>query len=257
MRIFIPLLIALASIPLLGFSCQSGAVSTCEAQIRLQCEFAFRCCDDDERIENELSGPSYTNSEAECIERNLPICRAFFGQIDDAIALGRVQFNQENANACIEARTAARDECSRNISDDAEEACENLFEGLVDDGDACASSNECADGGSCDLSDPDQNEELGANEGECVAPLKAGDDCTNADAECGPDLFCNGTTCQKLPGKRDACPDFVCQDGLFCNATGECEDQKDDGDDCDSSEECESFDCEEGVCGGDEICTGR
>lgn len=219
--------------------------STCEEAQQIQCEYMFRCCEDDERYAYGAS--AYMNSEGECADQAKRIC-AFLAGVDESIAAGRTEFDAELAQKCIDQAKEKRDECDPNYEFD--EDCSNssyfFGKGLVKDGDTCAASYECADGGECvverndDYTPKDVDEETGNVEGECEAQ----------------------------PGEGDECPDYQCQEGLYCDgADMTCKDQKAAGQTCASDEECESYYCDfdTGECVDEEepepedieICDGR
>lgn len=253
-----------ATLPLLGLSCPTSPVSTCEAMLRAQCEFSFRCCDAEERLDGSAPsgtlGGSYVTSESECAERSIGLCKAFAGGNDDSVRLGRMTFDGEAASACIAAINAARDQCDSSLMFDAQrsgQSCSRaLGVGAVEPGDTCAAAGECRLGGSCviDLEDPELNEEEGAAEGECVELADEGDDC--ATTTCGAGLVCDSGECEPLPAEGEDCfAGSACAAGLFCD-DGECAVPKANGEDCDSAFECLSSECDDGECAGADVCNG-
>jgi hypothetical protein len=222
-----------------------NARSTCEEAQQIQCEFTFRCCEDDERY--AYGAGAYVTSEGECAEQAKRIC-AFFAGVDESIAAGRSEFDAELADTCINQAREKRDSCDPNYEFDDECSSAGFFfaKGLVEDGDTCATSFECADGGDCvierndDYTPKDVDAETGNVEGECVVP----------------------------PGEGDACPEGTCQSGLYCDFTDNtCKAQKENGEPCADYDECESYNCDfdTGECAAEEdnepddieICDGR
>lgn len=265
MRIRNFLVVALASVPLMGVSCPTGPVSTCEAILRAQCEFTFRCCDEEERVDGSapimLGSASYITSEAECVERTRGYCKLIGGANDDAMRLGRMTFDGEAANACLAAMNAARDQCNADLAYDAQRAgqpCSRaLGVGAVEPGDTCALQSECRLGGTCNIDgdDPDINEEEGALEGECADVADEGDDCS--DIPCGTGLVCDNGECEPSPAEGDDCfGGSICGPGLFCD-DGECTVPQGAGESCDSGFECLSSECDDGECAGDGVCDGN
>jgi hypothetical protein len=207
----------------------------CEEQVRARCELAYRCCTDaNERfavLPASLTG--YATSEGECFDRLAPACRAQDG-LDDAVALGRMQLDQELAAGCVDALHAARASCDVAAFDaaltarpgaplDEAPACVRASSGVVDNGEACGSSLECAPGGFCDFgfNTAPFNDELAAFEGACLAPSGAGEEC--GAIGCAQGLVCLRDRCEVPPGDGEACPDFVCAAGNVCNAANVCE----------------------------------
>ncbi|OGQ22356.1 MAG: hypothetical protein A2138_10555 [Deltaproteobacteria bacterium RBG_16_71_12] len=263
MRIVTLIVVLSATAPLAGFGCPDKPISTCEAMMRAQCEFAFRCCDAEERLDGSapvgLAG-GYVTSEGECVDRAIGACKLFAGVNEDSVALGRMTFDGEAANACLAGMNAARDQCDwsqAQLVQRAGQACSRaLGVGAVEPGDTCATSAECRLGGTCeiDYEDPDVNEDVGAIEGECADAGDDGDDCT--DRPCGPGLLCNDGECEPTPAEGDDCfGGAVCGPGLYCD-NNECTVPKNNGDDCEQSYECLSGECEDGECAGAGICNG-
>lgn len=225
------LLVLLSTLALAGpFGCPVSHVDTCEAQLRATCEFQFRCCDTEERLTGILRSFPYVATEGECIDRIAGYCQMMSAANDDAVEAGRLKFNNDKAQECVSALQSAREECdlqafteASSATEDERGPCAEVNEGLVEEGDACASDAECASEDSyceIDFEDPDINEELGTRDGECVGPAGEGDNCD--DRPCQDDLACtfDGATgessCLALPGLGEPCPNFQCDDGLGC-----------------------------------------
>lgn len=258
-------IVVIAALPMLGFGCPDKPVSSCEAMMRAQCEFAFRCCDAEERLDGSapigIGGGSYVTSEGECVDRSVGVCKVFGGSADESVALGRMTFDAEAANQCLAGLNAARDQCDSTLAllvQRPGQACSRaLGVGAVEPGDTCAISSECRLGGNCviDYQDPDVDEELGALEGECDDLGDDGDDCTSRG--CGTGLLCNAGECEPMPAEGDDCfGGAVCGPGLYCD-NGECVIPKAPGESCEQSFECLSSACEDGECAGDGVCNGQ
>ncbi len=233
------------------FGCPISHVDTCEAQMRTMCEFQFRCCDVEERLTGTFASFPYVSSEGECIDRVSGYCKLLTAANDDAVAAGRLKFNSDKAKECVSALEEARDSCDLQALTDASSStaddpgpCAEISEGLVDEGDACASTAECAgEGSSCEIQneDPDINEELGTRDGECVGPGGVGDDCESRACRNGLTCTYDGAastyTCTELPGLGEPCPAYQCAEGLGCgydSTAGEnrCQTPGGPGDDC-------------------------
>ena len=262
---FPSLVVALAAAPMMGVACPTGPVSTCEAMLRAQCEFSFRCCDAEERLEGPsfigVGTSNYVSTEAECVDRAVGLCKTFAGGTEDSVRLGRMSFQGDAASACLTALNAARDQCDASLALDARRAGQPcalaLGVGAVEPGATCASSSECRLGGTCivDAEDPELNEEEGAVEGECAELADEGDDC--GDLACGSGLVCDDGECAALPGDGDDCfAGSACGPGLYCD-DGECAVPQVAGESCDSGFECLSGECDDGECAGDGVCDGN
>ena len=254
-----------ALIAMTGGACPTGPTSYCEARARAQCHFLFNCCEGDE-LAYQFYEAEYAANEGECYDRLAPSCKTQAGGMDRSIALGRLRFNGDKASACANAASAAADACDPSLAYVVE--CGQVTIGLVEDGDECALSDECGNGGYCDdieIGDPDVNDELGALEGKCVAPVPEGEDCGGeGDGPCERGLACvadtgGDATCEAPPEEGDDCANGRCAYGLFCNTDDECEARRNDGDDCDEDlggAECKTGTCDGGTCGSG-ICEGR
>lgn len=231
LRVVSAVAVLFSSLLLAGpFGCPVSHVDLCEEQLRVTCEFQFRCCDAEERLTGMFASFPYVATEAECVERISGFCRAQSAAADDAAAAGRLRFNGAKAQECLAALREARDSCDQTAFDEAGSSvegevgpCAEASEGLVAEGDACASTTECADEDAIcevDYDDPDLNEELGTRDGECVGPGGEGDDCETRDCReglrCLYDTADSTYTCQALPGLGEPCPAFECVEGLGC-----------------------------------------
>ncbi|MBI1946093.1 MAG: hypothetical protein HYS27_10375 [Deltaproteobacteria bacterium] len=253
------LTLVLATLVLAGpFGCPVSHVDLCEAQMQATCQFQFRCCKAEERLTGMFVAFPYMANEGECIERATGYCKLLSAANDDAAAAGRLRFDGDKGKECVAALEAARDSCdivalgeATTTADGDPGPCAEVSEGLVEDGEACASSGECAsEGAYCDIDyeDPDLNEELGTRDGECVGPGDVGDDCESRPCQDGLECIFDGTdssyTCTALPGVGEPCPSFQCQEGLGCaydTVAGEnrCQQPAGLGEDCAGTGLCE------------------
>ena len=253
------LLLLLVAAALVG--CPTGPVSFCEAQLRAQCQFFFRCCEDVERLSGNGGLLNYATSEDECFDRTRAVCQARSAASEDSIGLGRLKFDGDQANVCLAAFNTMRDTCDRGAAAHVA-ACDDTTAGLVKDGGACALDEECGRGGLCAVNrdNPDVNKDTGALEGKCTAPAAKGDAC--GDTPCERGLVCNvdaggNGTCVDPPASGDPCATGQCATGLFCDlADGKCKDLKDDGTACTNAFECKTDVCVNALC-GDGTCNGK
>lgn len=130
-------------------------------------------------------------------------------QMQAAIDAGTVVYHSDRAQECVDAIAAAGCEI---FSNQPIEACEDMFEGSVDEGGACNIDEECAGA--------DLYCENDACPGACAPRLGAGSECAN-DGECGDALVCDEglDTCEAPGAGGAACgggtePD--CAIGLAC-----------------------------------------
>lgn len=235
---------AVALAVVLGLSaCGGGAVSFCEERARAQCELAFECCSPKERAPLGVSSSLYLDSEDECVERSAATCRTSNAVVDDSVALGRTSFDDVRAEECLTALRAAAEACDAGAAQRAQLLpCDDVSEGAVGDGGACAFSSECRAGGTCDLeSPPEVDDDLHAPLGACIEPPSESDECP--EGVCATGLFCQNNRCDVLPGENDPC-NVECAPGLFCAPIEfVCTEQKTDGDECNGPLECLSNVC--------------
>jgi hypothetical protein len=143
-----------------------------------------------------------TTQMAQFLESNL------VAQLKTSIAAGRIAYDGAKARACIEA--AAESECGASLT---AEDCLDTFQGLIPDGGACTTDEECAATSRCSGAD-------GCTAGTCVHVPQRGEACT---VECSEDAFCDGDS-------------DICLARLSNGAA------------CTSEVQCESISCVDGVC---------
>ena len=235
-------------------------IANCVEQYKIYCAFAYQCCvDEDER--EKFAGFAFVahRSEGECVDAYTNLCEALGTSQRISVERGRIEPDADKIQGCLDARREAKDECDLEAFLEENDDCNEQFVGVVEDGDTCISSSECAEGGTCEIEtndegDPrDVDEELAVGEGECVEPPGEGDACP--DYVCAEGLFCDGETCRRLPGEGDPCPEFICAEGLGCaDPNGDfeytCEELLANGQSCTDDGECRSDFCDpaEGVC---------
>jgi hypothetical protein len=166
----------------------------------------------------------------------------------EAVAMGKVEFDGADAQACLDASAARSCDLTSQSSRISPRACATLVRGKLHDGDTCAQSLECVSG-NCDLPACDD----ACCAGKCVgdsapaAEAKIGESCEfttcEVDAYCDDDLAiclarkdrdapcilgkecnfgldCVQGTCDALPALGGACSDTPCRDdGTVCSST--------------------------------------
>jgi hypothetical protein len=266
-----------SSVALLSFFALTGClrfptndpIAACVEQSKLVCAFAYQCCTDpDERARfNGLLFIAH-RSEGECVEAYTNVCEAFGSSQRVSVERGRVEMNGDNVTACLDGLREAKDECDLEAFREAgsEDECSEIYEGTVDGGDACVSSIECKDGGSCEFEyDEDGapkkvDDELAVAEGECLEPPGVGETCIDG-YYCAEGLFCNeDDVCARPPGRGEPCPDYECAEGLGCrdpdgDFENTCEDLLPNGEPCSSFSDCQSDNCDfdTGLCAPDDF----
>jgi hypothetical protein len=141
-----------------GFSSGSDAM---HAAIRASCEKAFDCMSsyDAAMHNNTAFADSYGNSVDDCVTQTEAFITAFLGanyfdELDASIDAGRVTFNSDDAQTCIDAGSA--ETCDQYFGQngataDSPPECDTTFVGTVSDGGDCTIDQDCAtDGDSCD-----------------------------------------------------------------------------------------------------------
>ena len=223
----------------MGFGCGGGGDPSLQQFFNdtasIECQQIFQCCDSTE-IMDQFQGlnPPIT-TESGCVNSYQGLFQALLlPQMQASIDNGRMVYHADLAGACIDALdglTCAEFSGFSSSSGVAPAGCSDPFEGLVADGDPCASDNECQS------------------------------------SYCEGDSSSQEGTCKQLPGDGAACPDFDCADGFWCDfATGggTCVATKADGTDCNGNDECQSGSCVDpdpndttpGMCGTQMICDG-
>ncbi len=143
--------------------------------------------------------------------------------LTDAV-LGRVTYDEAAARACVE---ATRTRACNNLQSTQKallDACANMFVGTIPEGSACLFPDECAGGGTCDISMC-----MGGGVcclGTCVkppAPVALGGDCTTN--PCVESAYCDASTmpptCKTRKDNGDACDaQGQCKDGMRCDVGG-------------------------------------
>lgn len=236
------------------------------------CEWVFGCCSEDEARATLGQGAKdedgCKNMFAQLILRansvpTAPSMASFnsytFGQLAARLQTGRIELNREALEECAEAQSKAScndaepvapAEC---LEGDISSPCEEVIIGLQQEGESCASPDECEDGLFCSGG-------AGTVDGVCVVEAKLNDacqvevDCTTTDGH----LYCDESTgsCRERASEGEDCefadPTFnalapsnlilPCLPGFWCSAeTSTCLatcDRLAEGDVCTDSDQC-------------------
>ena len=218
------------------------------------------------------SGCSVFQSRGQCRDALVWDTSGRFQYLLAAVEAGRVGFDEEAAEACLEQVSALS--CEQGVLDEvlfsvgpaaAPEVCRDVFVGKVRNYDPCLNSEECAgDNAVCGFN-PSGCPDNMCCAGACRvlgAPPEIGEPCTN---NCGDDAFCafdpntgQPTVCtaRRKPGQR--CDDDTdsCADGLYCDfdAGFECKPRKGSGETCQNWLSCaEGLDCYD-LGNGERVC---
>jgi hypothetical protein len=228
--------------------------SLCENRVRAMCKFAFTCCNPNER--DAINLHDQYASEGDCVEdqlKNRGACTAS-QSVQESVDEGRFEYDEELARKCNEALLDALNTCdAEKIFDadklDLDEDCKELAapdaygKGLVKDGDACMGDYECKDEGAlCVIDTPeDPDKVLVTAVGECEAPQKIGEDCSEGQ-RCEKGSTCDGNECVEL-----------LDDGEPCFFDGECKSDNCDLDalECTPREEGDDVSVKVEICDGD------
>lgn len=232
------------------------------------CHFNFDCCTPAER---ELL-PTHTGDtavdKAACIEELHDTFGGAFNVLSAAVAAGKAVFDEQEAERC--SIQAAIDSCdAQTVLGGADPFTQLLYgidasdvrcllslsrgftRGLVKDGGACTSSFDCADFGTCNITEPTV-----AIEGTCRAPARAGESCV--ERRCGFELRCEAAVCVPVVvlDNGEACvSDGQCGSGSCALTRGVCSLS---GDACGLEQECPGVDVGDtctGVCAEPEAIT--
>lgn len=230
----------------------------------------FRGLRQDVQCTNRWQCPSKNRSYSSVRYRSLERCKDGFRrpvfpvELRRDIADGRVEFNSEKVQTCVQSIRQNLDEltpedCSKQNLSVVSEACswiwDGLFAGTAEQGEACRTDRACVGelicerptescGGECAMPEPDEN------------ALASGEECTPGEYQCqdglscGPDLDDPDTTICFERGSRSEgqlCSDYLhCGDGLHCAPSLENPDQsvcipeqsRSEGEACDSESDC-------------------
>lgn len=226
-----------------GVSVDTSAENFCDEIAEVACNNFYQCCAEGE-IE-QILGVDEPRTEAQCREDVRRICDRNAVTLADSIEAGRVSFNPQLLNDCLNAIVAPEGTCaSVEMMLPWKAACmETAFVGTVGTGAACFFSHDCA-GAPDSFCGPDQK---------CAMKPTAGFPCGSgcaSDYYCGPNALCQAKAAAGAPCSSSQ----QCQEGLFCDqqATPEpvCTAKAAGGSACTGNDGCVSESCVPGKCMG-------
>jgi hypothetical protein len=218
------------------------------------CEWAVEChgfgvverCANVMHFENELNMRLLTGLGADA-----PTPVDYF---KEAVAVGRIEYDEEQAAACLEyVRTRSCDNPRYHVTSEAEAAgqlaCAAVFTGRMGRNGPCMSALECAETAICGF-DPNCVDMCCVGACRVLAePLKLGEDCSNGNQTCESGTYCRfdqntgmPTVCTAAPTAGQPCPDYVCGGGALCEFDGNmqvCVAPRESGAPCDYDDQCE------------------
>jgi hypothetical protein len=218
----------------------------CANVAEVECRWIYSCCNLGERL--AATGlNAHEESEPACREQLTASCLDEWAVPLASIAAGRLSFQIEPANTCLDTLRTTASQCPA-VIDEADD-CKQVVAGLVGMDGECAYDEECAGQSRC--------RRLGAGaSGRCYD--KSGQDgLCETTLDCQDGLFCyQGTmpqyVCVAIPtvGPGEACngASLICDQGYFCDSgTDECVAQKASGESCTGLNQCqEGLICEYG-----------
>jgi hypothetical protein len=226
-----------------GVSISADKDNFCSEIAEVACHNLYQCCTEGE-IEDflEVSEP---RTEAQCRDDLAKSCERRAGTLNDSINAGRVAFNSDRMNACLNAIVAPAESCATVVAElPWEDACvDTAWVGTVGTGGACFFAHDCA-GSPDSFCGPNQK---------CAARPIAGFPCGTG---CASDFYCgtNGICAAKVPAGAPCQSASQCDDDLFCDFEAlpapVCTARLPGGEACTSSNNCESGSCIPGQCMG-------
>lgn len=181
-------------------------------------EFEAANCDFDVKC-------GFQPDDATC-EESLVIDPAELDSLGNAIAAGTIIYDSGAAAACVE--FISEQSCEFTGFNNDEDPCDDMFTGTVPVGGACNFDLECADGGDCEITDPNCDPDVTCCTGTCGAaappPVAVGGSCESSDdcldSYCKfPDMQAQTGTCTAfVTNEGGACDSFTaCADPLYCD----------------------------------------
>jgi hypothetical protein len=241
-----------------GVNVSTNENNVCSEIAEVACHNLYQCCTEGE-IENTLD-VSDPRTEPQCREDLTRRCDRLTLTLQDSLAAGRVKFDKERMNTCLDAIVAPNDSCGMIVTElPWKEACmDSAWVGTVEVGGSCLFAHDCAGA-------PDNF--CAANQ-KCTAKPTAGFPCGSG---CASAFYCGTTgTCQPKAAAGAPCLSTTqCEKDLFCDiapgtAMGTCATKLPGGSACRSNEGCTSDTCVPGKCMGtnqscysDANCSGR
>lgn len=225
-----------------GVSISANQDNFCGEIAEVACHNLYRCCAEGE-IQDFL-GVSEPRSQDQCRDDVRRICERGAARLDDSIKAGRVAFDAERMNQCLEALVAPDDSCASVVQELpwAEACMESAFVGTVPTEGTCFFAHDCA-GAPDSLCGPNQK---------CIPRPTAGFPCGNG---CASDFYCADGICQTRLAEGAPCVSTSqCVDELFCDTAAMpmpiCTKAQPGGSACTSNAGCESGSCVPGQCMG-------
>lgn len=223
-----------------GVSINADKDNFCGEIAEVACHNLYKCCAEGE-IESFL-GVSEPRSQDECRQDVTRICERRAATLHDSIEAGRVTFDSERMNGCLEAIVAPADSCATVVSDlPWKEACmDQAWVGTVPADGACFFAHDCA-GAPDSICGPNQK---------CAPKPTAGFPCGTG---CASGFYCESGICQTRLSEGAPCvSSSQCATELFCdpNATPmpACAKAAPGGSACTSNSGCASGTCIPGQC---------
>ncbi len=205
-----------------------GGVSPSEfpaAIAEVTCSRLAECCTTEEFMDETLG----SDDEAECKAIFTGFGGLLADVIEDSVAAGRLIYHGDRVQTCLDVIAGLSCADFQTEADIEGSACQDPFEGLVENGGECA------------------------NDFDCVSNYCSGD---SLDFE-GNIMF---GACIDAPVAGQPCDDNDCADGAFCDRSGEtptCAPLLADGASCNLSSECLSDNCDDtGTCSAERTCDG-
>jgi hypothetical protein len=217
--------------------------NVCGEIAEVACHNLYQCCAEGE-IEDFL-GVSEPRTELQCRDDIERLCVRRANTLSFSIQEGRVRFDSNIMNACLEALVAPDDTCSSVVTKlPWTEACVNsAWIGTVANEQSCLFNHDCS-GGADAFCAPSQK---------CAMRPTAGMPC-NSVTPCASQFFCQVGMCAPKIAAGGMCTSSIqCQTDLFCDtsvAQPVCTARGAGGAPCASSSGCLSGTCIPGTCMG-------
>jgi hypothetical protein len=227
-----------------GVNVNTNADNVCSEIAEVACHNLYQCCTEGE-IEDTLQ-VTEPRTERQCREDLTLKCQRATITLTDSLAAGRVTFNKERMNSCLDSIVAPGDSCGMVVSELPWTApcMEPAWVGTVAVGDSCFFAHDCA-GAPDNFCAPNQK---------CTAKPTGGFPCGTG---CASAFYCGiGGVCQPKAAVGGPCTSAVqCQKDLFCDISpgstmGACAAKLPGGSACTTSDGCISATCIPGKCMG-------
>ncbi len=224
-----------------GVEISASADNVCDEIAEVACHNLYQCCTEGE-IE-EFLNVSEPRTERQCREDVVRACKRASFTLTDSIKAGRVRFEPERMNTCLDALVAPEGSCGMIASElPWTEACEEFaWVGTVALSGSCSFAHDCA-GAPDNFCAPNQK---------CTAKPTAGFPCGSG---CASAFTCVNGICQpKLAAGAPCLSTSQCQQDLFCDISAPapvCTARAPGGSPCTSNAGCVSGSCVPGQCMG-------